>query len=274
MSTVSWKLYRRYCLPRLRTNVVFKKVMGQGSDVVMVHGWSMHSGIWDDFAAGLGAKHRVTCLDLPGHGYSPMIDNFSLDGVSRELLANAPQRAVWIGWSLGASVVLQMASAYPERVDRLVLIAGSPKFVRGNGWTCGIQESVLDEMGAALNKECDHVWKRFLFLMTLYADHPIGILKDLRDRLQGPPSCDVRALRTGLDILRNADLRQLMSQLTQSVLIIMGGRDPLIPVEAGDAMRMLGRQRQLRVIDAAGHMPFLSHANETSEAILDFLSTQ
>ncbi len=36
----------------------------------MVHGWGLHSGIWDDFVPLLEASFRVTCVDLPGHGRS------------------------------------------------------------------------------------------------------------------------------------------------------------------------------------------------------------
>jgi len=38
--------------------------------VVLVHGWGMHSGVWEDVAEALIDHHRVTVLDLPGHGYS------------------------------------------------------------------------------------------------------------------------------------------------------------------------------------------------------------
>ena len=36
----------------------------------------------------------------------------------------------WLGWSLGATVVLDIASRYPERVSSLVLLAGNPLFTQ------------------------------------------------------------------------------------------------------------------------------------------------
>ena len=45
-------------------------VQGHGPDLVMLHGWGMHSAVWSDWADALASEFRVHCVDLPGHGNS------------------------------------------------------------------------------------------------------------------------------------------------------------------------------------------------------------
>ena len=43
---------------------------GSGAPLVLIHGWGMHGGIWDNVVPLLAQHFRVHCVDLPGHGYS------------------------------------------------------------------------------------------------------------------------------------------------------------------------------------------------------------
>ena len=41
---------------------LYTHTLGTGSDVVLVHGWGMHSGVWEDVAEALFDHHRVTAV--------------------------------------------------------------------------------------------------------------------------------------------------------------------------------------------------------------------
>ena len=43
---------------------------GSGPDLVLLHGWGMNGGVWDETACALAPYFRVHCVDLPGHGAS------------------------------------------------------------------------------------------------------------------------------------------------------------------------------------------------------------
>ena len=110
----------------------------------MVHGWAMHSGIWRDFAKLLAQNHQVTLVDLPGHGRSKKIDSFTLEQISEALVNAMPdESSCWLGWSLGATVVLDIANRFPERVNSLVLLAGNPFFTQTPEWS-GMAIELLD----------------------------------------------------------------------------------------------------------------------------------
>ncbi len=97
----------------------------------MLHGLAGHSGEWTDTAALLGSGFRIVGLDQRGHGRSERAP----EDVSRRAyvadvaavmdeLSLAP--VVLVGQSMGANTALLAAAAFPDRVQALVVVDGSP----------------------------------------------------------------------------------------------------------------------------------------------------
>jgi pimeloyl-[acyl-carrier protein] methyl ester esterase len=252
-------------------NGLYSEIYGHGPDVVMVHGWGMHTGMWRDLAMQLAEQCRVTCLDLPGHGRSPMTPDFSVAGLGRALLNAAPERAHWIGWSLGATLVIDLAARFSERVRAIVVMAGNPRFTRADDWPTGLDPALLDGMASNLTLDCQTALLRFLALQTVGLPGAKGQFKTLRERLLECTAADLDALRGGLEILQTADVRPAMLQISCPALVLLGAKDTLVPVRSGEAMLALCPAAQLQVIDGAGHMPFVSHPKETVACLRRFL---
>ena len=99
-------------------------------EMLVIHGWGMHSLVWDDVMPALLEHFQVTVVDLPGLGRSPIPGgDYTLDYLVEHVLAIAPAQAVWMGWSLGGMVAMRAASQHPERVSALISVASTPKFV-------------------------------------------------------------------------------------------------------------------------------------------------
>jgi pimeloyl-[acyl-carrier protein] methyl ester esterase len=146
------------------------EIFGEGKPIVMAHGWAMHSGIWRPFAQQLAHHYQVICVDLPGHGRSGPIGPFTLgrisDALYGEISSCLQTGACWLGWSLGASVVLDMADRHPEWVSSLVLLAGNPLFLNdGQGWP-GMKAQLLDDFAGQLDSNCQATLLRFLSLQV------------------------------------------------------------------------------------------------------------
>jgi len=254
-----------------------QQTFGTGKPVVLVHGWAMHSAIWRDFARQLAQRYRVTCIDLPGHGGSEKITPFTLEQIS-EALVNAvdDERSCWLGWSLGATVVLDIARRYPRRVGALVLLAGNPCFVQRASenstetWP-GMKPALLEQFAAQLAENCAATLVRFLSLQVQGLIDAKGLLKQLKTAVSEYAAPDAETLRGGLNILENADLRGVLAGIDKPVLALLGGRDALVPAAAGPAMRRLLPTLQLHCIDKAAHAPFLSHSAETVAIISRFI---
>lgn len=101
--------------------------MGQGADVVMIHGIASNLALWLNIQRALLDEFRVTVYDLRGHGYSDMPPkgytsadmaadlNFLLDNLGIE-------KNHLVGHSFGGLVALHYTVLHPGRVDKLVLV--------------------------------------------------------------------------------------------------------------------------------------------------------
>jgi pimeloyl-[acyl-carrier protein] methyl ester esterase len=253
---------------------LYTETFGEGKPIVMVHGWAMHSGIWRNFAKELSKNFRVTVVDLPGHGHSQPITPFSLESVSRLLVEVIPDhQACWLGWSLGAEIVIEIANRFPERVGHLILLAGTPCFVGSDLWP-GIQVKILDSFAESLSLDSQATLLRFLSLQIKGESNPKQALQELKKSIFEYPASDQRTLQEGLQILKQSDLRQVFSELKIPVSAVLGELDTLVPVAAGEKMKSLLPHMALAVIPRVGHVPFLSHQGELVETICGFMETR
>jgi len=250
---------------------LFTQTSGEGPDLVLVHGWGLHAGIWDPVVPLLEPCFRVTRVDLPGHGRSDWQGQDDLDAVTDAVLAVAPATAAWLGWSLGGLVAAQAALMAPDRVRQLVLLASTPSFARRPGWQSALLPVLLDTFAADLEEDYSGTLNRFLSLQVRGSEDGSTVLRTLRAKLleHGEPA--VPALRAYLEVLRSTDLRARLIALRCPVLLLMGERDTLVPVAAGRQVAQMIPGARLQVIAGAGHAPFLVHPREVSIAIQGFL---
>ncbi len=100
----------------------------QGPEFVLVHGLGMSSRYMMPTAEWLGTHGRVHALDLPGFGHSAKARRTLSIPQLADVLANWLEKRkisdpVLIGNSLGAQVVAEFASRYPQQVNSAVLSA-------------------------------------------------------------------------------------------------------------------------------------------------------
>lgn len=112
------------------------------TDLVLLHGWGLNAQVWQSMVARLAPHFRLHLVDLPGYGRSQGFGPMSLNDMADCVLAQAPDRAVWLGWSLGGLVASQIALSAPTQVEKLITVASSPCFSAQEGWP-GIKPEVL-----------------------------------------------------------------------------------------------------------------------------------
>lgn len=239
---------------------------GRGEDLVMVHGWGMHSGIWSDWADSLARHFRVHLIDLPGHGLSGDVTPGSLDEWARAVMQAAPANAWWLGWSLGGLVTINIARLFADRMRGLVLLASTPKFVAAEDWCCAVDSEIFGQFAAQLEQDVERTLIRFLSLQVRGADNSGEALKKLRLQLKTRPRARARGLSDGLGLLRCGDVRDTLGELEMPVHWLLGARDTLVP--AALAGQVGGEPV---IIEGAGHAPFLSHPRQCEAALVGWL---
>lgn len=253
------------------STTLYAHTAGAGSDIVLLHGWGMHSGIWTPLLEQLTSRYQVTLIDLPGYGHSPMQGGAALDDLCEQLLEVAPARAVWVGWSLGGLVAQWLALHHPGRVDKLLTVASTPRFVQTEGWPHAMAPAVLQQFADSLAQDYRKTLQRFLLLQTRGAAHAQETLREVRSTLAQRPEPQLQALQRGLDLLRDTDVRTRLHEMACPVLWLLGEQDALVPVAVAKQLHVMMPQAGVEVMAGAGHVPFLSHPDRFVELLDEFM---
>lgn len=106
--------------------------LGVGDTIVMIMGYGGSMDLWSPRLLHiLSASHHLLIFDNRGMGHSTSSDaEYSIPLFAADTLGLMDDRgidkAVILGWSMGAEVALELAIAHPDRVTSLILISGSP----------------------------------------------------------------------------------------------------------------------------------------------------
>jgi pimeloyl-[acyl-carrier protein] methyl ester esterase len=247
--------------------------IGQGPRLVLLHGWALNSHVWDDVVPRLASEFTLVCVDLPGHGASPMQPQVcDLDSLAQVLAPHLGAQCHLLGWSLGGLVALRLALEHPERVEKLVLVSSTPKFVASPDWPSAMHPAVLEHFAARVREDYEATVREFLALQVRGDERAHEALRILRRRVLVAGQPDGAALRIGLKILRETDLRAQLRRVLTPTLVIAGERDALVPAAACAALAVALPHARAHVIERAAHAPFLSHLDEFCDEVRPFLA--
>lgn len=245
------------------------EIRGEGPDLVLLHGWAMHGGVWGEFIDQLIPHARVHIVDLPGHGGSAPMAPYTVENLMAAIAAQVPQHAMWVGWSLGGMVAV--AAAHRGHASRLGLMASSPCFAQRADWPCAMAEPVLQGFMAALQQDASATVQRFLALQALGSPAAREHVATLKTRLAQWPQPSAAQLGAGLSLLQTEDWRSVLPTLQLPIALIYGARDTLVPVAVADYLSAVWPHATRTVLAQSAHAPFMTHPAETAAALLDVL---
>ncbi|OOZ36556.1 pimeloyl-ACP methyl ester esterase BioH [Solemya velesiana gill symbiont] len=251
---------------------LYSETTGSGAELVLIHGWGMNAAVWSPLMEHLTVDHRVTVIELPGHGGSEYDANeASLDAWADACLEAAPERAIWVSWSLGGQVAQRAAVMAPQRIEKLALVASTPSFVQREDWPHAMDHDTLGSFAQALVKTPAQTLERFLSLQVRGDEEARHTLRLLRQELTERPEAEPMALEHGLDLLLNVDLRDQLASISCPVLWLLGERDTLVPVGVADELEILQPGADILVLGGCAHAPFLSHTEKSLRALAGFI---
>ncbi|NOX76962.1 MAG: pimeloyl-ACP methyl ester esterase BioH [Gammaproteobacteria bacterium] len=251
---------------------LFFHTSGRGPDLLLIHGWGMNGDVWEGLLPALEPHFRVTIVDLPGHGRSvDDFDEFTLPTLAADIADIAPDHASIVGWSLGGQIATQFALDYPQRINKLTLVASSPRFVRSDDWPNGVAPEVLNGFAEGLISDFQATLRRFIAIQAMGSEHAREQQRDLRERVFRHGKPQLRALEGGLQLLQHTDLRPQLSRLDCDTLLISGEHDALFRLAAAQQTLPLIPHATLNIIKGAGHAPFLSHPDVFLHSLTQFL---
>lgn len=241
-------------------------------ELVLLHGWGSNREIWRPLLVHLRPWANITLLDIPGCApESGAANRPQLEDTLAGILAVAPARAVFVGWSLGAQLARELALRHPGRVAALVAICSNPRFVATDDWPgmaardfAAFEEAVESDPVAAL--------RRFDSLQVAGARQQRQLLRMLRRRGSQPAAAP---LAGGLRWLRELDGRRSLPSLDRPQLHLHAARDALVPVAVHrELCRLLSNTpgAKLGLLPRASHVAPLECPEALGEQIRDFLA--
>jgi pimeloyl-[acyl-carrier protein] methyl ester esterase len=254
---------------------LYIETRGQGPDLVLLHGWGLNLRVWDGLASLLEKSFRIITVDLPGHGRSEWNPKARTPAEQawqvHATLESLSNRYSLLGWSLGGQIALDLAAAMPGSVERLVLVATTPRFVASPDWPYGMPATALERMATQLKTNYRRTVSDFLELQVRGSTGAEKALADLHASLFQHGEAHPKALVTGLTTLESSDLRPMLPLVRAPTLVITGQYDRVtLPAASRALAEALPDARYIEVRRAA-HAPFLSHTVEFASLVTGFL---
>lgn len=237
--------------------------------IVLLHGWGLSAAVWTPLRARLDPATPIHAPDLPGHGNAAPAGT-TLASWAEALLPAIPDGSIVVGWSLGAQLALHLAVQASAKVDRLVLIGASPRFVQADDWPAALPTATLDEFRHHFDLDPAATQRRFVALQSLGDAARRDVSATLGAALTPADAAHHAALATGLRLLAENDLRTLASRVPQPVRLLHGSEDKLMPVAAAEWLADALPHGRLSVFRQTGHAPFVSRPADCATLIESF----
>lgn len=220
------------------------------SELVLIHGWGINRQIWLPLLPLLTPSFHVTLLDIRGYTPEPDSQDFTsltLEATVDDLLQQAPDKATWVGWSLGGTLALKAAMAQPSRIDRLILIGSTPRYLTADDWEWGMEPAVLADLMDRFQLNFHKGLKRFLLMQTSDR-HRVNQIVAATATFHQP---DWRTLNHTIKFLTESDLRPVIPQIQVPVASLIGYDDKIVSPRASAELQRLVPP-ELRIAPRAG----------------------
>jgi pimeloyl-ACP methyl ester esterase len=249
---------------------------GAGSPLVLVHGWCMSSAVWKYQLDGLADTHRLLAPDLRGHGRSKEISgHLDFDSFVKDLIdlfdCLELSKAVLVGWSMGAQVVLQSYAGLSGRLAGMVLVSATPRFTASDDFPYGLSSNEANGMRLKVQRNTQRALEGFrsrLFTAGELESHISA--SDIIELLSAIPLPDTAAVLDALDALAGTDMRHLLAGISIPALVVNGALDRICLPQASSYLKEHIPGAEQTVFPYSGHAPFLTQSHQFNAEILRF----
>ena len=261
----------------------FVKV-GKGPVLLLLHGLACDHTTWLPVIHQLARRFTVIAPDLLGHGESdkPRAD-YSVGGYAngmRDLLTVLGiDKVTVVGHSLGGGVAMQFAYQFPERTERMILIAPGGLGPEVSPFIRAITLPGFHQvLGAATLPGVRHVGKAALHGLHRTgapAARDLGEVADIYESFRNPRTrAAIRhVVRAVVDLRGQVVTMVDRAYLTQAMpmLVIWGAQDRVIPVRHAQNAAQLAPGAVVEIIENSGHFPHKDHPERFVKVVTDFV---
>ena len=249
-------------MPKLNRDGVdiYYEVHGSGPPLLLTHGYSSTSAMWQGQIEVLSKHHTLILWDMRGHGQSDYPDDpaayseaLTVGDMAALLDKIGATRAIVGGLSLGGYMSLAFYRAHPERVRALLIIDTGPGFKK-------------DDAREAWNKRAHETGDRF-------EREGLAVLKSASRERSSVVHRDASGLARaahGMLTQRDARVIEVLPDIKVPSLVVVGADDtPFLAASDYMAAKIPGAKKV--VIPAAGHAANIDQPQAFNDAVVSFL---
>ena len=242
---------------------------GQGECIVLLHGFMEDLGMWNHHSEELSKDYQVLCIDLPGHGETGIWReshgmDFMAEIVEQVLLAEAIEKCIMVGHSMGGYTTLAFAEKYPQRLNGFGLfhshsMADSDEAKKNRKRTI---EIVKQEKMSFINQ----------FIPSLFAENNQLIFKkEIEHQIEMANAMNPQGIIAALAGMKERTMRlDVIAFSKVPVLFILGKKDSRIAIDHALAQASTAPLAQITVLGNSGHMGWLEEKSKTTSTIKGF----
>ncbi|MCP3962972.1 MAG: alpha/beta hydrolase [bacterium] len=255
----------------LATGVKLRYVVegpADGTPIIFLHGFTDSSHSWSSTTPFLSDLYRIYVPDQRGHGDSEKpLHGYSMAQYAEDAVAFMDElgieQAVIVGHSMGSFIAHQIASAYPERVSHLVLVASAHTSVRNEVITFVWDEIVgPPDFQDPIDPDFIREWQT--------GPNPVEPVF-FETALEETAKVPARVWKAALRGLLTDDHIDFLDDVTAPTLIIWGSLDAFFTVADQQALQAALPDAVFIAYDGAGHNTQWEQPQRVAEDILDFI---
>jgi pimeloyl-[acyl-carrier protein] methyl ester esterase len=227
--------------------------------LVFLHGWGATGNIWRRQVESFSSPDiTVLTPTFPAWEVSWLVDYLQTLPLAQTVL---------VGWSLGGMLLLETLGQKPVTTAGLVLVATPVSFCERPDHPYGLPRAVVRALRRTVRLDASQGLADFADRCLALGEENFRekITQDFQPRENGAD------LAAGLDYLINTDLRPQLSRVPAGALIIQGDQDAIVPPSQSEVLLHYLDDARLVRIPGAGHVPFLTRADEFNEVVGEFL---
>jgi len=261
------------------------KISGEGSPIVMLHGWTASHQEWFPFLAELEKRHQVFRWDARGHGGHALDERSppTAERMARDLanlLAHyGLEKVSAVGHSMGALTLWQYIRDYgTKHLARLCFIDQSPKLLTDEQWTHGIYGDFdANKAGKMMSSLRDDFAEAVLKLTAF------GLNERAREKyIAGATGWERSraALRAQNPIpliecwasLTAADYRDVLQQIDVPAILVYGGQSNFYRRETANYVASQIPNAILHIYEGTDHSPHQWQRERFTQDLLNFIN--
>ncbi len=239
----------------------------EGTPLVFINSLGTDLRIWDEVVPHFERHFCLVRYDKRGHGLSdcppaPYLLRDHAQDLVGLLDVLSIETAVLVGISVGGMIALDVAAAWPERVQKLVLCDTAEKIGTAEMWNGRIHTLRAEGMEAL----ADPILSRW-FAPAFGSQNPVAY-QGYRHMLTRTP---VPGYTGTCEAIRDADLTDTAHAIQAPTLVLCGAEDSATTPEMAQRLAALIPNARYKEIPNAGHLPCVEQPEETAVCINQFL---